>query len=183
MATAYPPNTVVEWNESQKGAPLLCIDSYLFSNKGHGKDPAVRYWKCLGCKTYNCAVTAKTLGQAVVSLSGVVNSPDHGHANDTANISTSDFKVRVKFTMFYLTHTKFEICKSICSVLLFYSIARYFYKQGTGSPLAFSFTLNQGNIVCPTPTSIDSAYRVSHCKNFAPPLSPTAVLDSPMLLN
>ena len=106
MAFAFPPNTVVEWKQSQKGAPLLCIDSYLFSNKGHGKDPALRYWKCMGFKSFNCAVTAKTSGQALVSLSGIVNAPDHGHANDTVNISTSDFKVRVKFIMFCIIHIR-----------------------------------------------------------------------------
>ena len=93
MAAAIPPNTNVEWLESQKGRPLLSVDGYLFTNSGNGKSAGVRYWKCMGFKTSNCGVSAKTLGQNLVQLSGVLNPPDHGHMNDSALLKTITFKV------------------------------------------------------------------------------------------
>ena len=71
----------------------MTIDGYLFTNSGNGKNPAVRYWKCVGFKTNNCSVTAKTVGQTVIQLSGVVNAPDHGLANDPGRMQSINFKV------------------------------------------------------------------------------------------
>ena len=53
MANAIPPNTTVEWLDSQKGKSLLIIYGHLFTNSGNGKNPAVRYWKCVGFETNN----------------------------------------------------------------------------------------------------------------------------------
>lgn len=48
--------------------------------------------KCMGFKKSNYSVSAKTLGPYLVKLSGVVNPPDHGHANDLVSTETVNFK-------------------------------------------------------------------------------------------
>lgn len=82
-------NNNVQWLQSSKDRPMLCIDDYLFTDKGKGKQPNVRYWAC----NKKCGATAKTVGQVVVQLNGIVNAPDHGHPNDTQLVKDTVLKV------------------------------------------------------------------------------------------
>jgi len=85
----------VEWIDSQKGngkQKLIC-DGNLFEYYGKGKataGPNVRYWKCA---TKGCVVRAKTDGNAVIYVQGPVNQGDHGHVNDSKEISDMKLKV------------------------------------------------------------------------------------------
>ena len=79
----------VEWITSQKGKPQLVVDGYMFTCNGKGKAVNVRYWVCAS----GCSARAKTEGNRLVELNGVVNPPDHGHVNDTATLMNVKLKV------------------------------------------------------------------------------------------
>ena len=93
MATANQQFNDVKWLSSQKGKYILSVDDYLFDICGNGKTPGVRYWKCSNLKTTNCTVTAQTVDAVLISVNGIDNPPDHGHANDAERIPRLNFKV------------------------------------------------------------------------------------------
>jgi FLYWCH zinc finger domain len=82
----------VQWLTSNKGKPLLIVDDYIFKDAGKGKlqhAPNTRYWVC----KHRCGVKAKSDGQNLVSVEGLVNWPDHGHVNDSIEIKDRNLKV------------------------------------------------------------------------------------------
>jgi hypothetical protein len=83
-------NGNVQWVKSSKGNDQLVIDDYIFSKNGKGKAYGVLYWIC---STPGCKVNAKTLGNELVSVTGIVNPPDHGHINNSGIISALNLKV------------------------------------------------------------------------------------------
>lgn len=83
-------NYNVKWIKSTKGNDQLVVDDYIYHCNGKGKAGAVKYWIC---STPGCRVNAKTQGNNLLSLTGIVNPPDHGHANNSELIS--DLKLKV----------------------------------------------------------------------------------------
>lgn len=91
----------VQWLTSNKGQPLLVIDDYIFKDAGKGKSqhaPNVRYWVC----KQRCGVKAKTDGQNLITVEGIVNRPDHGHVSDSIEIKNRNLKVSDVILYFYI---------------------------------------------------------------------------------
>ena len=53
----------------------------------------VRYWKC---STNGCTVSAKTHGDRLIEIHGLINPGDHGLVNDNAKISNVELKVNYR---------------------------------------------------------------------------------------
>ena len=112
----------VEWVTSQKRKAKLIVDDYVFASNGKGKAVGVRYWIC---STNGCTVNAKTSGNQLDEIHGLVNPGDHGHVNDTAKIS--EMKLTVKTVHFTLSLFKIEnkkICRLHFSVELSHCIGQ-----------------------------------------------------------
>jgi len=85
-------NYNVQWISSQKGQSQLVIDSYMFQSNGKGRGGNnVRYWKCAD---KGCDVTARTDGNNVLEVKGLVNPPDHGHPNNVTQLQQHHRMVR-----------------------------------------------------------------------------------------
>jgi hypothetical protein len=96
-------NNKVEWISSERGQPKLVIDDYMFVSNGKGRTPGSRYWKC---SFKGCQVTAKTIGNNVMGLQGIMNHPDHGHVNDGIEVKNVELKVS-KLCLF--VHVAFDM--------------------------------------------------------------------------
>jgi len=83
-------NNNVKWIKSTKGKDQLVVDDFIFSCNGKGKEVGVRYWIC---SSPNCKVNAKTDGNQLVRLTGIVNPPDHGHINNSETLTALNLKV------------------------------------------------------------------------------------------
>jgi hypothetical protein len=83
-------NYNVTWIKSTKGGNQLVVDGYVFHCNGKGKVAGVKYWIC---SSPNCKVNAKTNGNQLVSLHGVINPPDHGHVNKSALLASVNLQV------------------------------------------------------------------------------------------
>ncbi len=68
---------------------MLVVDDYMFTNKGKGKQPGIMYWRCIQC----CGAEAKTDGQNLISLQGIIAPPDHGHPNDCVEVKNRQLKL------------------------------------------------------------------------------------------
>ena len=79
----------VQWTKSSKGHDQLVVDDYIFFKNGKGKTPGVIYWIC---SSPGCRVNAKTHVNQLVSVTGVVNPPDHGHVNNHYILSALNLK-------------------------------------------------------------------------------------------
>lgn len=83
-------NHNVQWTKSSKGHDQLVVDNYIFFKNGKGKTPGVMYWIC---SSPGCRVSTKTHVNQLVSVSGVVNPPDHGHIDNCDTLSALNLKV------------------------------------------------------------------------------------------
>jgi hypothetical protein len=73
------------------------VDEYLFESNGKGKAVGVRYW---ACSTACCKVNAKTEGNQLVQIRGLISTGDHGHINDTMKINGMKLTVRLSYSNF-----------------------------------------------------------------------------------
>jgi hypothetical protein len=83
-------NHNVQWTTSSKGQNQLVVDDYIFFKNGKGKIPGFIYWIC---SSPGCKVNAKTNGNQLVSVTNIVNPPDHGHVNSNSYLSALNSKV------------------------------------------------------------------------------------------
>ena len=95
-------NYNIRWTASSKGNDQLIVDEYILHTNGKGKTPGVAYWIC---SSPGCSVKAKTHGNHLVSVTGVVNPPDHGHINNNSTLDDSNLTVSYYVILLYLFHS------------------------------------------------------------------------------